>query len=801
MASKPKHMAPEGPRPSRRPVFSEGGGDDPGETSVFLAALQTSRQTQHTAPTKGREELLQERSRRIEAEAPDPFAATPFVPKAPSAPGPSPFRPQVPDPESLASRRAGASPAVESTGDLLAAYEASRSRGHTVPVEGPRHFLRTPSADPSQETPVPEPEVQVLETVDDGLEEAAVGASWDGGTVVLEQDAVLAPDGTPAAAEYAPAVGEGRPAGEAPFMDDHVDETAEAQAVAPPLVGVEPGELLPVGTLDEDPAAEARIEADEGRINDSDQEDAADADSVGRSAAMMSVLVIVSRITGFLRTWGQGAAIGGAMLASCYTVANNLPNQLYELVMGGMLVTAFLPVYLAVKKEGGRERANAYASNLASIVLVVMGAVAVLGFIFAGPVVFTQSFGATEEFDHDLAVYFFRFFVVEVVLYGLSSVFSGILNAERDYFWSTAAPIFNNIICTASFAAYALIVPFDQPLAVLLLAIGNPLGVAVQVFMQVPSLRRLGVRLRLKVDLHDPALRDTLSIGIPSIVAMVTSFVTVSVQTSSVLSATASGAAVAYYARLWYTLPYAILAIPVTTAMFTELSHAYAREDVSAFVQGIAGGCCRILFFLVPLAMLLVVFSPQLGELLNTGALTGEETTMIAGYLAALALSLPFYGICTYLQKVCSAYRRMNLYAVASIIAAVVQVAICLVLTPVWGYTVPALSSLFFFVAVDAVTFVQLRRELGALGFKSVVACFLRSAVLGVAGSVAGAALVWVLTGPVGLGGPGIVTNALICVVAGLPALAVTFGGALLLHFPEGSFIRSMVGRLGGRAA
>lgn len=573
---------------------------------------------------------------------------------------------------------------------------------------------------------------------------------------------------------------------------------AAAESAEPPLLGVQPGEVLPVASFSDDAAAvEEAAETGEAPSGAPVDVEA----SVGRSAAMMSLLVILSRITGFLRTWGQGAAIGGAMLASCYTVANNLPNQLYELVMGGMLVTAFLPVYLSVKEEGGRERASAYTSNLVSLVLLVMGAVAVLGFVFASQVVLTQSFGATEDFDHGLATFFFRFFVVEVVLYGLSSVFSGVLNAERDYFWSTAAPVFNNIICTASFAGYALLVGTNQPLAVLVLAVGNPLGVAVQVLMQVPSLRRHGIRLRLRVDLHDPALRETLSIGVPSLLVMVVSFATVSVQTSCVLSVTSSGAAVAYYARLWYTLPYAILAVPVTTAMFTELSHAYASRDIPGFVRGISSGCSRILFFLMPMGVFLVVFSPQLSQLLNAGSFTADETSMIAGYLSALALSLPFYGVCTYLQKVCSSWRRMRLFAVANVVAGVVQVAFCLALTPVWGYAVPGLSSLLFFAAVDVVTFVQLRRELGPIGFKGMLACAVRSLALGLAGGAVGALVAWALTGPAGLGGPSLVKGLLVCVAGGVPALAVTFGGALLLRLPEAGFLRSMLGRLAPRRA
>ena len=98
--------------------------------------------------------------------------------------------------------------------------------------------------------------------------------------------------------------------------------------------------------------------------------------------------------------------------------------------------TAFLPVYLSIKKKVGQDEANAYTSNLLSIVVVATGLVAVLGFFFAAEVVYTQSFSAGTDFDPTLAVYFFRFFVIEVMLYCFSTIFSGVLNAERDYLLS-----------------------------------------------------------------------------------------------------------------------------------------------------------------------------------------------------------------------------------------------------------------------------------------------------------------------------------------------------------------------------
>ena len=75
--------------------------------------------------------------------------------------------------------------------------------------------------------------------------------------------------------------------------------------------------------------------------DDVDDMGSSDYSTVGRSAGLMTALTIVSRVTGFIRTWAMAAAIGMSLLSSSYQVANNLPNMLYELVMGGMLVTAF----------------------------------------------------------------------------------------------------------------------------------------------------------------------------------------------------------------------------------------------------------------------------------------------------------------------------------------------------------------------------------------------------------------------------------------------------------------------------
>ena len=517
---------------------------------------------------------------------------------------------------------------------------------------------------------------------------------------------------------------------------------------------------------------------------------------VSRSASMMSVLVIISRLTGFARTWAQSIAVGTTVLASCYAIANTLPDQLYELVGAGMLTTAFLPVYMSIKKKIGKEGANAYTSNLLSIVVIATLLTSILGIVFAGQVIYTQSFSANVEFDSELAIYFFRFFAIEIVLYCFSTIFSGVLNAERSYFWPMAAPIFNNFITTASFIAYALLAPVNPSLGLLILAFGNPLGVLVQVLVQIPSLEKNGIRLRLRINFHDPALRDTLKIGAPALIVVIANFITVSVQNSSQLSVSAAGGAISNYARLWYTLPYAILTVPLTTALFTELSDNWAKKNIAAFKRDLTQGVCQILLFTVPFMLYLIVFSVPLISIISSRQFEAEDIFLTAEFLSGLSLALPLYGVGMYLQKVCSAMRRMTLYAVAATLGSGVQVALLIFGTPYFGLGFVAATSAIFNAIIDIVMLLALRRRLGHIGLVSMAFAFVRSLGLGLLGSAVAVLIMRVLEafiGPV-VGSPlrGIIN----CFAAGIPAVLVTYGLAVIFKFPEAAAIRSLLGRL-----
>ena len=543
---------------------------------------------------------------------------------------------------------------------------------------------------------------------------------------------------------------------------------------------------VPLSSEDEiEPQPESHIESQD----DVDDMGSSDYSTVGRSAGLMTVLTIVSRVTGFIRTWAMAAAIGMSLLSSSYQVANNLPNMLYELVMGGMLVTAFLPVYMGVRREQGREASNEYVGNLLGILLLVLGGISLLGTVFAPGFIWTQSFLSGDGGSMDTAAFMFRFFAIQILFYGLGSVFSGVLNAHRDYFWSTFAPVLNNVIVIASFMGFAPVsAQFGERAGIILIAAGTTLGVFVQMACQIPALGKHGVHPHIHIDFKDPALRQTITLGIPTLLATVCMFVSTSITNAAALVVQPeTGPSVIAYARLWYTLPYALIAASLSTALYTELSHDAQEQDYDSVRTGISSGVAQMLFFLIPFALYLIVFARPLNMIYCAGKFDESGVALVSEFLIYLALSLPLYGVVVLMQKSFSALLDMKPYGRYCLYSAIGQAGSVLLFGVVLGYGMPAiaLSYVVDYVILVGCSLWWLRRRLQGLQVKSILhGCFF-GLLLGGLGAAAGAGVLWALENYVGaLGGSILITLGYVC-IAGMASLAVTFGLAIVFKMPE----------------
>lgn len=415
--------------------------------------------------------------------------------------------------------------------------------------------------------------------------------------------------------------------------------------------------------------------------------------SIARSTAMMSALTLISRVTGFIRTWAMAFALGNTVLAASFSLANNLPNMIYELVAGGVLSTAFLPIYLQQRNTRSREEGNRYASNLLSLALIFLGVIALLASLFSPQVMLTQTlFSSSSSETVENAVWLFRFFAFQIVFYGVSAIFGGLLNAEREYFWPAISSVFMNLIIIVTFFAYPFVSSLSGQAGLLLLAIGTTLSIAVMACVQIPALVKAGFRFRFHIDLHDEGLHETVRLALPAILCTAINLVSLSFMNSCALHVAPNGPASVSYAWMWYQFPYGVLGVALSTALFTEMSDRMSRGDVYGFKQHLNMGLRTTCLLIIPMAAMLFVCSDELIGLYTAGKFTASDIAPIADLLRGWAFALPLYACYMFVYRAYSSLKNLKTVAICNLVFTCVQVFLYMIFTGV--IAVPGFGSL-----------------------------------------------------------------------------------------------------------
>lgn len=513
----------------------------------------------------------------------------------------------------------------------------------------------------------------------------------------------------------------------------------------------------------------------------------------------MSMATLLSRVTGFARMWATALALGATAISSSYNIANNVPNMIFELIAGGILSSLFIPTFMDVKKERGEAQSWRFASHVFNIFVLALGIVALAGTLFPEPFIWTQTFRmtSTEALSvRSTAEFLFRFFAIQVVLYGGGMVVQAVLNAQRRYLWTALGPVFNNLVVIGTMLFVA-----TQPLnnrTLIILACGTTLGVAAMFLVMLPSLKKTDMKYYFELGLSDPAVRRMLKLAIPGLFYVVTNLVTVSFRNAFALSVEASGPSVLTYAWTWYQLPYGILAVALATALFTELSECATNKDKTAFKTTLSSGLRQTALLIMPCAALLYALATPLTTLFMAGRFTAQDIPAVAGVLRTWALALTFYACMMFVLRSFYSLKDTKTPAMANLLTSLVQIAGYTLLTTgvgAWGgfglKGIPLSDLIFCFLQFSILTFL-LRRKIGSFDLRSFVSVFARMLLASIAGGI-------VCYGAVSLIGPHLVGvgGALIKIIIGAAlGLTVSFGLASLMRVKEIANAKAMLAKV-----
>lgn len=377
--------------------------------------------------------------------------------------------------------------------------------------------------------------------------------------------------------------------------------------------------------------------------------------SLRRSGWGMAVATVASRVTGFVRVLVLAAALGfGGRLLDAYTVANTLPNSVYEVVAGGAMASIVVPLLSRAAlrdRDGGVE----YAQRLLSLLAYCLGAVTVLATLLAGPLVAAVTPGFTPAQQH-LTVVFGRYFLPQILFYGMSAAAGAVLAVRRRFAAPTWAPLVNNVVVIVVGAGYLAVggatrIGEVAPADLLLLAAGTTAGVVAQAAIVLWALARSGFPLRPRLDPRGVGVRRVLRFGAWALLSVLAAQVLFTVAARSATTGGAGAVSVFQYGYTVFQMPFAVVALSLLTAVLPRLSGHAARCDHPSLVADLSRSLRLVTVVLAPVAAAMIVLGGPLARLLFAHGHGGAPVALLGVELAAFGVALlPFAAYMTLLR-------------------------------------------------------------------------------------------------------------------------------------------------------
>jgi putative peptidoglycan lipid II flippase len=516
---------------------------------------------------------------------------------------------------------------------------------------------------------------------------------------------------------------------------------------------------------------------------------------LARSASVVGVAILVSRVLGLIREQVFAASFGAGRELDAFVTAFRIPNLFRDLFAEGALSAAFVTCFTQTLAREGEASAWRLANLVIHALLVVVGSVVLLGVVAAPWVVGVIAPGfAAIPGKAELTVELTRVMFPFLLLVALAAVAMGMLNARGRFGVPASASSFFNLgsIVVGVLGAWWLapgylssvwghgaaassVSPALAERAIVGMAIGTVVGGALQLTVQLPSLHRLNYRYRPMISFRDPGVRQVLALMGPATIGAAA--VQINVLVNSNFASQLGDGAVSWLnvAFRFMQLPIGLFGVAVGVVALPAVSRSAERADMSQFNATIVRALLLVFGLCLPAAVGLAVLAPEfVGLVYQHGRFTPEDTRMAANALIAYAIGLAGYANIKVMVPAFYALGDARTPATISCLSIVVNaIGNWLVINQLGGghtglAAVTSLVALMNF----GILFVLLRRRIG--GFPGLTPAVLRLAVASLGVGLTCLAV----KAAVGLVLPidGFAGRALIAATA-VPAAAVVFAG------------------------
>lgn len=372
-----------------------------------------------------------------------------------------------------------------------------------------------------------------------------------------------------------------------------------------------------------------------------------------KDTLVVAIGTAISRLTGLLRVVVFGIIIGQTALADAFDGANNSPNSIYELLVGGLLAASLVPLFTRFTEDNDEEATNA----VVSVSLIVLGiatavAIALAPLIFRLFSLHVSPLVDPQQFRH-VGTVMTRIFLVQIFFYGLTAIASALLNARRHFFAAAWCPVLSNVITITML----LIIPFTRDgtpglqdvltdhTFFWLFTLSATGGVMAMGLVLIPALKKAKISLKFTPNFSHPAVRTMVKLSSWTFGYVVTNQIALVVIKN--LAEPGSGNQDAYSkAFTFFMLPHGLLAISIATTFVPELVRRVRAGDKDGFGSWLTAGVRWISILTIPASVAIVILAhPIISAILEHGHFDSLASHNTSRALAGFSIGLAGFSI------------------------------------------------------------------------------------------------------------------------------------------------------------
>ena len=425
------------------------------------------------------------------------------------------------------------------------------------------------------------------------------------------------------------------------------------------------------------------------------------------AAFVLSGAALVSRIIGLLRDKIFAHQFGAGEVLDAYYAAFRVPDLMYNLLVVGALSAGFIPIFRK-HYDTKKEQAWKFLGSVLPLLGIALIVCSSLLIFFADSIIPYIVPGFTSE-TQALTITMARIMFISPIILGVSSVISGALQALKSFIIYSLTPIVYNL---GIILGAIIFVPNIGPLC---LAWGVLLGSVLHLLVQIPTLFRHGFKARFSLSFSKD-IRKLIKLMLPRVISLGASQITLTALVFYASSVSVGAITVFTFATNIQYVPVGMIGISFALAAFPTLCEYTKKTDTELFVAHLAATTRKILFFIIPLTVILILLRAQIVRVIyGSGEFGWSATIETANTLAFFALSLFAQALIPLYVRAFFAKENTNKPLVASVFAMIITVGYGYYASKSLGIAGIALAFSFGTFVQFIFLWIMLRRELGSL--------------------------------------------------------------------------------------